>query len=159
MSAPKENRFWMARSTHGRDKIFESPEILWEASLEYFQWVKDNPLKSSEVIKTKDGAELFEVPLMRAMTIEGLCIFLDIDTKTFHNYSEKEEYKDFFPITTRIREIIRTQKFEGSAANLLNANIIARDLNLVDKTSNEVTGNLNISPKKWVKNEPKDRAE
>ena len=35
-------------------------------------------------------------------------------------------------------EIIRTQKFAGAAADLLNANIIARDLGLADK--NEVTG-------------------
>ena len=35
-------------------------------------------------------------------------------------------------------EIIRTQKFEGASADLLNPNIIARDLGLADKS--ELTG-------------------
>ena len=35
-------------------------------------------------------------------------------------------------------EIIRRQKFEGASADLLNANIIARDLGLADKA--EFTG-------------------
>ena len=33
--------------------------------------------------------------------------------------------------------VIRTQKFEGASAGLLNANIIARDLGLSDKTELE----------------------
>ena len=32
-----------------------------------------------------------------------------------------------------MKQIIKTQKFEGAAAELLNANIIARDLGLADK--------------------------
>ena len=76
-----------------------------------------------------------KVPKMRAMTLEGLCIFLDIDRKTFDNYCAKD---DFFPITSHIRDIIYEQKFTGAAANLLNGNIIARDLGLKEKT--ELTG-------------------
>ncbi len=36
-------------------------------------------------------------------------------------------------VITRIKETIFTQKFEGASADLLNANIIARDLGLADK--------------------------
>ena len=45
MAAPKNNDFWKFRSKHGRDKLFESPELLWEEACKYFQWIKDNPLK------------------------------------------------------------------------------------------------------------------
>jgi hypothetical protein len=41
-------------------------------------------------------------------------------------------------VTTRVDEIIRTQKFQGAAADLLNPNIIARDLGLSEKS--EITG-------------------
>lgn len=44
----------------------------------------------------------------------------------------------FGSVTTRAEEIIRRQKFEGAAAEFLNANIIARDLGLADKS--ELTG-------------------
>ena len=141
MGAPKKNTFWKARSKHGRDKIFKTPEILEEAANEYFQWCIDNPL--FEIII--QSAKQWEVPKMRAMTIEGLCIFMDVMTSTFDNYCDdsNESYKDFLGVTTRIRETIRTQKFEGAAAGLLNANIIARDLGLKDKQEIE---NTNTQP-------------
>lgn len=138
MAAPKKNKFWLARSKHGRDKIFETPEILKEASNEYFNWCVKHPLYE-EIIQS---GKRFTVAKMRAMTLKGLCIFLDIKTTTLDNYCDKENesYKDFLEVTTRIKEIIETQKFEGAAAGLLNANIIARDLGLKDKTEVENKG-------------------
>ncbi len=70
------------------------------------------------------------VPKMRAMTQAGLYLFLDIDRETFKNYNERE---GFFAVTRQIEGTIRSQKFAGAAADLLNANIIARDLGLADK--------------------------
>ncbi len=156
MAAPKNNEFWKARTKHGRDKIFSSPEVLWDAAVEYFDWIENNPLYESEVVKTgKEAGKLLPVPVMRAMTIEGLCIFLDVETKTFHNYAN--EYKDFLQVSTRIKEIIRSQKFQGAAANLLNANIIARDLGLADKKDlSSSDGSMTPQPTIIVKEELKD---
>lgn len=127
MSAPEGNEFWKQRSSHGRSPIFESPGELWSGCQEYFQWVEENPLRKSEVISYQGAATLVEVPLMRAMTVEGLCIFLDIGRSTWDGYCKKE---DFSGVTTRVRDILREQKFTGAAAGLLNPSIIARDLGL-----------------------------
>jgi len=136
MAAPKGNRFWEARSSHGRKPIFETPEDLWEACQEYFAWVEDNPLWEDKVTSYQGENKHEPVAKMRAMTMDGLYIFLDIDESTWRkNYSVNE---DFIRITTRVEKIIRTQKFAGAAADLLNANIIARELGLADK--NELTG-------------------
>jgi hypothetical protein len=78
---------------------------------------------------------LQELPKMRAMTVAGLCLFLDISQEAFGDYRAREGFSD---VTTRVDDIIRTQKFTGAAAGLLNANIIARDLGLADKS--ELTG-------------------
>lgn len=131
-----KNNFWEQRSTHGRAKIFTTPEILWDAASQYFQWALDNPLMETII----QGGKEFTLPKMRAMTLDGLCIYLDVGTSTFNDYSnpDKEEYKGFSDVTTRIRGVIRTQKFEGASAGFLNANIIARDIGLVEKQ--EVTG-------------------
>ena len=131
------NEFWKARTKHGRDKIFKTKEILLDGAYEYFQWVHNNPLYEMII----QGGKEFIVPKMRAMTIEGLCIFLDIQRSTFDNYCDEKNksYKDFLGVTTRIKEILRTQKFEGAAAGLLNSNIIARDLGLKDKSEVEQT--------------------
>ncbi len=49
MAAPKGNKFWLARSSHGRKPIFANPDKLWEACCEYFQWVEKNPLKEQKL--------------------------------------------------------------------------------------------------------------
>lgn len=141
MAAPKGNRFWEARSSHGRNPIFESPEQLWNACVEYFQWVDDNPLHEAQAFAYQGVVTVESLPKMRAMTIDGLCIFLDIGRRTWDDYRQRE---DFVPVTTRVDEIIRDQKFAGASAGLLNANIIARDLGLKESTSTDlnVTGSL-----------------
>ncbi len=126
------NCFWEARSTAGPKPLFENSEDLWIACVEYFQWAHENPLMSVELVKHQGAAKQVEVPKMRAMTIEGLCIFLDIETKTWRNWRNNSE-SVLLPVVNRVEEIIRTQKFAGAAADLLNPNIIARDLGLADK--------------------------
>lgn len=44
MAAPKGNRFWEARSSHGRNPKFEASGALWLACCEYFEWVEANPM-------------------------------------------------------------------------------------------------------------------
>lgn len=140
------NEYWKLRSKDGRDKIFETPEILLDACNDYFEWVQNNPLKSSEIVKYKDYAELMEVPKMRPMTIEGLCNFIDISVVCWRKYKERP---DFVSITTRVEQIIYNNKFEGAASGFLNPNIIARDLGLQDKQQTEHTGEVIVRPPKF----------
>ena len=130
MTAPKKNKYWKVRRSHGRRPIFENPETLWEACAEYFEWIDDNPLYAVELVKFQGRAKQHKVPKMRAMTIEGLCAFLGIGRQTWFDYCSRQDFSD---VTTRVREIMYVQKFEGAAADMLNANIIARDLGLADK--------------------------
>lgn len=128
--APKGNQFWLARSSHGRKPIFKNPEQLWNACLEYFQWVEENPLWEAKLTTFQGKSKIEKIPKMRAMTIDGLCIFLDVGTTTWFNYQNK---KDFMKVISNVEKVIRTQKFTGASCDLLNANIIARDLGLKDK--------------------------
>ena len=73
---------------------------------------------------------------MRAMTLDGITLFLDVDRSTWNAWREQE---DFSEVIARADRVIREQKFSGAAADLLNPNIIARDLGLVDKASTEHT--------------------
>ncbi len=96
-----------------------------------------NPIKEDRQFAYQGKVIHDSVEKMRAMTFGGLCIFLDIDDDTWTNYKKR---KDFFGVVTRVERIIRTQKFEGAAAELLNANIIARDLGLADKSEHSRQG-------------------
>ena len=137
MAAPKGNQFWKARSKHGRDLILETPEVMWKACCEYFEWNEKNPLWEEKLFAYQGEVTRATVHKMRALTIEGLCMFLDIDVTTWRDYRIRE---DFSPVVTRAEAVIRRQKFEGAAAEQLNPNIIARDLGLRDQQ--EITGNV-----------------
>ncbi len=140
MTAPTGNKFWLLRSSHGRNPIFKTPDDLWDAACQYFEWVEANPLYEDKVTSFQGVNTHEPIAKMRAMTISGLCLFLDVDQTTWRAYGEKE---DFSRIVTQAEEVIRSQKFSGAAADLLNANIIARDLGLTDKS--EVTGKITLS--------------
>ncbi len=138
MPAPKGNQFWKARAKHGRDKIFASSKALWESSCEYFQWVEDNPLWENKVAQFQGGVVDMPVAKMRAMTKAGLCFFIGADETTFNRWRDGDD-EDFRRVTREIESIIYQQKFSGAAADLLNANIIARDLGLADKKDHQST--------------------
>lgn len=130
MPAPRNNSFWKLRSTHGRDKIFQSPAVLWEACCQYFEACERNPLKKQQAFSNGKRATL---PLMRAFTLNGLFIFLDINRQTWENY-KKDKNEDFLAIIQKVETIIYDMKFTGASAGLLKENIIARELGLADKT-------------------------
>ena len=39
------------KDKHGRDKLFSTPELLWEAACEYFQWCDENPWLSKKAVQ------------------------------------------------------------------------------------------------------------
>lgn len=136
MAEEKQNEkpktpFWKLRCKHGRDKIFSTPEILWESACGYFQWVEDNPLYETKAFAFQGVVTTEELPKMRAMTLNGLCLYLGIGESTLHDYGKRG---DFSEVVELIRKTVYEQKFTGAAADLLNANIIARDLGLKDKS-------------------------
>lgn len=134
MAAPKGNRFWELRSKHGRDKLFATPELLWQAACEYFKWCQDNPLYETKVFNYQGEIVMAEVPKIRAMTISGLCFYLHCNEGYFRTFKIQlpEGEKDFNAIISEIESVIYNQKFQGAAADLLNSNIIARELGLSD---------------------------
>lgn len=136
MAAPKGNEFWKARSTHGRNPKFDDPEKLLDACLEYFEWVEANPLKEEKIFQYQGEITRGDISKMRAMTISGLCIFLDICENTWASYRDRDD--DYMRVTSKVESIIKAQKFSGAAADLLNANIIARDLGLKDESKREL---------------------
>lgn len=136
------NQFWRLAPKVGRKRIFETPEILWEACCEYFQWSKDNPL--IEYDWKGKPLQKIEIPKIRAMSHSGLAFFLGVSTgylpMMLERMSKKddEESKEFVNILTRIEQTIFTQNYEGAAANLLNPMIVARYLGIKEKQEFEI---------------------
>lgn len=141
------NQWWKNRTRSGRKRIFESPQLMWEAACEYFEWATDNPLKEEtiQVLKVNGEGEKIQredLPKLRAFSIKSLCLYLDCNADYFRQFKENiktnntidDKLKEEFSwVISRIEDVIYVQKFEGSAAGMLNANIISRELGLMDK--------------------------
>ena len=160
MAAPSGNEYYKLRSKDGRDRIFKTPKALIDACNEYFEFCLSNPMKEAQIVKgnqvevletpsTNENGKaikvkskktipyaVVELPKMRPFTLEGLCNYINISLNTFKGY---EGLEDFLIVTSRIRQIIDMQQFEGAAAGFLNPNIIARKLGLTDKSEVKVS--------------------
>lgn len=130
MVAPVGNSFWKQRSSHGRKPIFSTPDDLWSAACEYFEWVEENPLRETKLFSYEGEIIEGEIPKMRAMTIQALCFFIGISRQGWSEYKAKQ---DFSEIVEEIEAVIFSQKFEGASGGFLNASIISRELGLADK--------------------------
>jgi hypothetical protein len=127
---PKGNQFWLARTKHGKNKKYQTGEELWNACIEYFQWVEEHPIWEDRPFHYQGFVTHEKIAKMRAMTISGLCLFLGISTETWRKYRTASELAE---TVAEAENVIFNQKFAGAAADLLNANIIARELNLAEK--------------------------
>jgi hypothetical protein len=124
------NQLWKRRTKHGRDKVFNDAEQLWQACCEYFEWVEASPLMEIKPFSFQGVTKQEAIPKMRAMTIAGICLYLDISEDTWARYRQDD---DLSGVIRQAEQVIYEQKFTGAAAGILNANIISRDLGLSDK--------------------------
>jgi len=125
----------------GRNKMIESPEILWNLFQDYKIWAKENPFKITDWV----GAKAVEVEREkeRPLTMEGFerHVFSEgLNGELSHYFSNKENrYSDFVAICLRIRNEIRGDQIEGGMAGMYNPSITQRLNNLVEKIQEDGT--------------------
>lgn len=149
MGAPAGNEFYkMVKGATGRPPIYATAQDLWLEALQYFQWVVENPLIESKPFNFQGAITMAQVPKMRAMTENAFQLWAGISADTFlrmkkgeYSGSNETDAKDFCGTSNRIAAIIYQQKFEGAAGDFLNANLIGRELGLVDKRETDITSN------------------
>ena len=139
MAAPKGNKFHELRSKDGRDKLFESPEVLKAEIIKYFKSVSEKTLKKPELIKSGDFAgRQYDLEIDDFPTKPELAHFLGFAKwESLSNY--KDYTLDFLEVVTWAEETIANWKLKEAAIGNLNPNIIARDLGLADKSETKVT--------------------
>lgn len=136
---------WLARATVGAPQLYACPNLLTQAVYEYFEWIEQNPLKSTKVGFSYGEAIKTEITHVRAMTKTGLAMFLGITTHTLQDWKKTRE--DLKPVIEWAEGCIWNQKFEAAGAGLLNANIISRELGLADKQIHTVNApGMTIKP-------------
>jgi hypothetical protein len=123
----------------GRPLLYNSPEDLEKAILEYYKECKDN----KKTIITKEGKEIkISFPLIP--TIAGLAYHLGIDRHTIYNYEKRDEY---FHTIKKARDYILSQmesSLMNSDGNVTGKIFLAKNYGYTDKKEIEHSGDLNI---------------
>lgn len=125
------NQLWKCRTKIGRGKLFTDPDVLWEACVEYFLWAEEHPLTVERVFSYQGTIVKGTENKKRVLTITGLCLFLGIPLQTWIDYRNNNIV--FSEVIAKAEQHIYQDKFEGATSDLYNANIISRDLGLIDK--------------------------
>jgi hypothetical protein len=129
---------WMLRSKHGRDRIFKTPEDLWQGALEYFKSVDDNPWYKIDISKGGESAgDMYEIPTILPYTIQGMCSFWNVSSVYFYDFKRRAKEKkeeSFMEVIYLIEDTIYNRKYIGAAAGFFNAQFIGKDIGLVDRS-------------------------
>lgn len=122
--------FWELSPHNGRKLIYpnteEGAKQFYDDCMEYFEATdKRNDWDKTDWV----GAAAKEVDRKQKIPyqISGLSIFLGMTSETFLQYGSKPLFSS---IVKRVREIIRTQKYEGATTGHFNQLIISKDLGL-----------------------------
>ena len=157
MAAPEGNQFWKNRSKHGRDKLFETPELLLEAAYEYFQWCDDNPWSTEEsTIKLTDHTTektTKNKPTQRPYSLDGFRLYVGASESWLREFKKTAE-DDFLRVIDEIETIIVLNQKEGAIVGAYNANIIARILGLSESTVNK---NINLNTEELTPEQIKEK--
>lgn len=130
LPAYRSNQFWHRRAPHGGERAFTSPEDLWTAAVEAFDWLHSHPLKEQVASSYQGAYTKTTLKKMRAFTWAGVAMAMGVRESGLRRYATIPEYEE---VMEWIDNIIRTQKFEGAAAGLLNPSLIARSLGLAER--------------------------
>lgn len=142
------NQYWKLAHDWRNPKKYTPEDLLTKAN-EYAAWCEANPLYEH---KAFGNGTVAKIPHMRAMTIQGFSLFANFAMKTWYEYEKDEAFSN---IIGQIRSIFFSQKFEGAAADMLNSNIIARELGLTDNQKVEHSGlqmNITVTDPKAAEN-------
>lgn len=134
----KGNQFWKQRNKHGRDKLFASPELLWESACEYFEWCNANPIIVTKSNSGTQGSSNEIKEHQRPFTKQGLFFYLECSDTWLTNF-KKECTSDFLRVIHAIEQTIENQQIEHAMVGVFNSNLVARIQGI--KEQSDVTTN------------------
>lgn len=123
----KGNQLWRTNKMVPRPFKFNSPEEFLAAVQAYFEWSDESPIIEQKAFGT--GLRM-NIGHARPLTIGSACVHMGIHITTWANYREKDGFSE---VVQMVESIMTEQKFAGAAVGIFNANIIARDLGMVEK--------------------------
>lgn len=154
----KGSKWWEGMTVPTSTRKFTA-EALIKVFQEYMDdnetrgWDKDDFIKSGP-----DAGRIITVRIPNPPSIMGFCLYAGITEQTFNNYRRAND--SCFEAACAVDYGIKMVQIGGAAANVFNANIIARIAQLIDKREVEVKTDMSDDEraeaiKKILENAPK----
>lgn len=121
----------------GRPRTFETPDEIWDAAMKYFEWATDTYVIGRHLVMDGKNSHIVDTESPRIFSMQGFLAHAIIPRSTWDDYRARDEFKE---VTELITLIVRTQKFDGSAAGIFNSPLVIRDLELKDAKTLEASG-------------------
>lgn len=128
------NAFWKLRNKHGRDKLFATPELLWEAACEYFAVCDANPIMIAESKMMEGIPMIHEVPTRQPYEIRGCLLYMGANTAYFRTFKSQNKDEGFNAVIRNIEETIANQQIVGAMAGIFNGNLVSRLNGIAERT-------------------------
>ena len=121
----------------GKPKYIESPQKLWDLFVDYKKQVKDNPIIVKDWVG-KDSEQVYREK-EKPLTMVGFECYVCDNTKisypdlTVYFEGKEESYKNYFPISSRIKAEILNDQLTGGMVMIYSQSLTARVNNISDK--------------------------
>lgn len=121
----------------GKPKYIESPQKLWDLFVDYKKQVKDNPIIVKDWVG-KDSEQVYREK-EKPLTMVGFECYVCDNTNisypdlTVYFEGKEESYKDYFPISSRIKAEILNDQLTGGMVMIYSQSLTARVNNISDK--------------------------
>ena len=135
----------------GRKKVFPTPESLWVVACDYFQETEEEFWSHKEFIKggEKAGELTNEKKLPVPFLWEGLDFYLNmrgyIGRLDHYRVNSEQKYNEYRGVIQMIKNVIFKRNASGASAGVFNANIISRQLGLMEQTMSTLKSEVKIS--------------
>jgi len=127
------DKFWLFQNSK-RSKLlaeYNTPEELWAACVEYFDFCADCPIQHNVHSFSQGALVTGEVEKPRAFSLRALLRFIGVTMKEWEIMKNSDT--EFARPCHLAEDIIFQQLYELGAADVLNANFVARSLGMGDK--------------------------
>lgn len=125
----------------GRPRAIESPQDFEEQSMNYIEWVKNNPVLKTITAAFQGDISYKKVPHSRPMTQYGWATHLGIGLSTLKDYGNRPEFSAIFD---RLSNLMTSWNIDGATCGDLSGTIVARIERLADKVEQTVDAKVQV---------------
>lgn len=144
----------------GATVVSTTPQQLWEAAIDYFQWVDNHPITYNRVLTSgKDAGKKISIEAKRPYNIKAFCLHCCISEKWIDDIKNTQaKDSDWYMVIEKVLMIIYTDNLEGALVDLYNSLMTSKVLKMdqpnqlsdepvkvtiVDSRSNELSNSEN----------------